>query len=150
MSFVTPPTFADGNVLSASQLNTLAANQNYLAGLASSVNPGFTEFNLGGSGDEVYISMIHAHDWLYVRTYHPSDDCSVKVYHSGDGFSAVIGELKWESTGGGEDALAIDLSGLAGLTKGAWVRYRLRGAQEGGVSDESTVRYFAETAEEVV
>lgn len=150
MAFTAPPVFTDGNVLSASQLNILAANQNYLAGLASSVNPGFTEFNLGGSGDEVYISVIHAHDWLYIRTYHPSDDCAVKVFHSGDGFVAEIGELKSSDPGGGEDALAIDLSGLAGLTKGAWVRYRLRGAQEGGVSDESTVRYFAETAEEVV
>lgn len=149
MSFVSPPTFADGDVLSASQLNLLAANQNFLSGMASSVNPGFTEFSLGGSGDAVFVSMVHSHDWLYVRTYHSDDDCAVKVFHSGDGFSAEIGELKTTSAGGGEDSLAIDLSGLAGLVKGAWVRYRLRGAREGGSSGSSTVRYFAETAEAV-
>lgn len=38
MSYVTPPTFVDGNVLSATQLNTLSANQEWLYEQAARVN----------------------------------------------------------------------------------------------------------------
>jgi hypothetical protein len=43
MAFQTPPIFVDGDVLSASQLNILAANQNELAGLQAGVNLGFPD-----------------------------------------------------------------------------------------------------------
>lgn len=40
------PTFTDGEILSASQLNTLASNQNELNDLASNANLGFAQFGL--------------------------------------------------------------------------------------------------------
>jgi hypothetical protein len=137
MSFQTPPTFADGDVLSASQLNLLAANQNYLSGLASGVNPGFREVELSSASDWVYYSVIHAHDWLYVRAYGGS---SLRVYTSADNFASAIATI---DTSGGETEAAIDLSS-AGLTKGAWLRYGLRGAD----SNTVIVRYCAEDSED--
>ena len=47
MPYTTPPTFADDDVLSASQLNILAENIEYLYGLAQSVNIPFAQVDTG-------------------------------------------------------------------------------------------------------
>lgn len=133
MSFTTPPAFADGDILSASQLNVLAANQNYLAGMASAINPGFREVTLADADDSQYYSVLHQHDWLYIIA---SGGNSVRIYTSLDNFTTAIATIY---TSGGTVVEAVDIAGV-GLTVGAWVRYRLRG--EGGYS--VTVRYFAE------
>ena len=39
MAYTTPPTFTGGSVLSASQLNTLSANQSYFKGIVDAPNP---------------------------------------------------------------------------------------------------------------
>jgi hypothetical protein len=41
MPYTTPPTFADGNILTASQLNILSADVEFLYGQTPAVNPGF-------------------------------------------------------------------------------------------------------------
>lgn len=137
MSFTTPPTFADGDILSASQLNVLAANQNYLSGLAGGVNPAFREVALGSASESQYYSVLHQHNWLYIIA---SGGNTVRIYSSQDNFTTAIATI---NTGGGTVEEAVDISGV-GLTVGAWVRYRLRGADGYSV----TVRYFAEDSED--
>jgi hypothetical protein len=52
MPYVTPPTFADGNVLSASQLNTLSDDVEFLYGVVRMTNPPFLGEELtAGDGD---------------------------------------------------------------------------------------------------
>lgn len=47
MPFVTPPTFTDGNILTATQLNTLSDNQEYLYGIATQTNAPFYGHSFG-------------------------------------------------------------------------------------------------------
>ena len=138
MAFQSPPTFVDGAVLSASQLNILTANQNYLSGIASSVNPGFREVVLGTGAEWIYYSLIHAHNWLYIRVHVADNHAVLRVYASDDNFTAAIALIETAEAGGEEIEIAVDISG-EGLTAGAWLRYGLRGT-DGAV----TVRYFAE------
>ena len=61
MAFSTPPTFTDGNVLSASQLNTLASNQNHFAGLLGSTS------NTGFMTEDVGTDRVSA-TWVFKRS----------------------------------------------------------------------------------
>jgi hypothetical protein len=132
MAFQTPPVFVDGEILSASQLNVLAANQNYLSGLASSVNPPFAQITLNDEGDSRYYDLIHQHDWLYLRV---SGAGAVRIYSSLDGFSHAMATVAGSA---GEAMVSI---AAAGIPKGGWVRWRLRGGD-----DPVSVHYFAEAA----
>lgn len=60
MAFSTPPTFTDGNVLSASQLNTLAANQNYFVSLLG------TTSNTGFMTEDISTDRVSA-TWVFKR-----------------------------------------------------------------------------------
>lgn len=51
MAYTTPPTFADTNVLTATQLNTLSGNQEFLYSLVNGINIPFTSETMTGSGD---------------------------------------------------------------------------------------------------
>jgi len=50
MAYTTPPTFADGNVLSASQLNILSDDVEFLHGIVSGVNAPFTSDTFTDAG----------------------------------------------------------------------------------------------------
>jgi hypothetical protein len=80
MAFQTPPTFVDGNVLSASQLNILAANQNELAGLSTGVNLGFPDTGIP-TDESRYFYVIHAWNNLYLSYSLPTNDSSLRVYY---------------------------------------------------------------------
>ena len=51
MPYTTPPTFADGNILTAAQLNILSSNQEYLNGRLPALNPPFSSHVYTGSGE---------------------------------------------------------------------------------------------------
>lgn len=84
MAFQTPPTFVDGDVLSASQLNILAENQNYLAGLATGVNPGFPQCNIGRESSQIF-HVVHTYENVYVWALIPDNDTKIEIYYDGDG-----------------------------------------------------------------
>lgn len=69
MPFVTPPTFTDGNILTATQLNTLSDNQEYLYGIATQTNVPFYghSFGVNNESSEIwYWSIRHKYEtFLY-------------------------------------------------------------------------------------
>lgn len=84
MAFTTPPTFVDGAVLSAAQLNILAANQTYLSGLNTGVNLGFPEISIARESSQVF-HVVHSYNNLYVSALIPDNDTRLEVYYDGDG-----------------------------------------------------------------
>lgn len=68
MPFSTPPTFTDGNVLSASQLNTLAANQNYFNSLLGTTsNTGFMTEDISTDRDSAIWVFKRSRRYLHYR-----------------------------------------------------------------------------------
>ena len=68
MPFSTPPTFTDGNVLSASQLNTLASNQNYFASLLGTTsNTGFMTEDISTDRDSATWVFKRSRQYLHYR-----------------------------------------------------------------------------------
>jgi len=51
MAYTTPPTFADTNVLTATQLNTLSGDVEFLYSITHGMNIPFTSETMTGSGD---------------------------------------------------------------------------------------------------
>jgi hypothetical protein len=66
MAYVTPPTFVDGNVLSATQLNILSDDIEYLHGIADAHNFGFAM--RGGAASTTFDYYIrHKHRYLHYQ-----------------------------------------------------------------------------------
>ncbi len=109
MSWVTPPTFTTGAVLTATQLNTLSDDLEYLHGFVSGANPAITAVQLAADGD-AYALIRHMHRYLWVQ-YAANDDVRIyydatEVYHDGapagtreghvidlDSFGLTVGQL---------------------------------------------------------
>ena len=134
MAFQTPPTFYDGDVLSASQLNILAANQNELAGLASMVNTGFAQVGIGADTSKYY-RVVHAYNNLFLKFGEWSSASELKVYYGAT--------LVYTSPGNGaEHEVNVDLSTF-GLTIGQPYTVRLRTGEDDGVE----MYYLSESEE---
>lgn len=82
MPYTTIPTLADGQILTASHLNLLGGNANYLAALGSVPNTGFVIwYTTNGSGRNY--KMRHRHRYLKFY-YESSGNCDfVKLYVGG-------------------------------------------------------------------
>jgi hypothetical protein len=132
MAWTTPPTFADGDILTASQLNILAENQNYLAGIAGSVNVGFPQTTLNGDVS-VYYTVVHSYNNLHIRFHEVNTDSSLRVYYG----STLVYTSPQD---GGTFTVNVDLSG-AGLTLGQIYSVRFRG-EAGGTTN---IYYASET-----
>ena len=66
MAYVVPPTFADTNALSASQLNTLSDDIEYLYGIAA--GPQVAVNAVSGLGTaSYYYAFRYAHDYLHIK-----------------------------------------------------------------------------------
>jgi hypothetical protein len=125
MAFQTPPIFVDGDVLSASQLNILAANQNELAGLQAGVNLGFPDTGIPAT-ESRYFRVVHTWDNLHLIFTEANSDTDLRVYYGAT--------LVYTSPGNGAShTVNVDLSG-SGLTKGQAYVVRLRAGDDGGVS----------------
>lgn len=132
MAFQTPPVFVDGDVLSASQLNILAANQNELSGLAVGVNLGFPDTGIPAT-ESRYFYVIHTWDNLYLNYSLATNDSSLRVYYDST--------LVYTSTGNaGSYQVNVDLSSF-GLTKGQAYAVRLRASDIAA----SSVGYMCES-----
>jgi hypothetical protein len=146
MAFQTPPTFVDGAVLSASQLNILAANQTYLSGLDAGVNAGFPQVTLGDDESQSY-HVVHSHDNLYIYAYLANDDTQIDVYYDfGAGNELVYTYVG--ATGGETIQENVDLSGF-GFTLGAEATVEVACSQSGSTAPSITLYYLAESADEL-
>lgn len=85
MAYTSPPTFADGNVLTASQLNTLADDVQFLAGVAGRVVIPFQSIISGaGSGIDSVWMVRHTHRYLlYYLTQNASTSDSLIINYNG-------------------------------------------------------------------
>lgn len=107
MAYVTPPTFTSGTILTATMLNTLSNNQEYLYGLTSTHSPGMAACKILGAGS-AYFAIRHMARYLHVD-YANTDD--VRILYNG------IEILHDGSPDGVSNPTTIDLNALS-LTLG--------------------------------
>jgi hypothetical protein len=82
MAYQTPPTFADGNVLSASQLNILSDNCEFLYSVISGINIPFTGETMTGSGDSRIYTFRRQGRYLHYKfrqTSGDSDEVDIRI-----------------------------------------------------------------------
>lgn len=134
-------TFYDGNVLSASQLNSLIERVNALAGGAVGVNLGFAEIVLTRTNRDAYYLLTHKFNWLHLRFTEGNNKTSLRVYYDST--------LVYTSPGsGGNFAVNVNLSSF-GLTIGALYRVWARWGEEDSSGTTLTLSYMVESNEEL-
>jgi hypothetical protein len=101
MAYTTIPTLSDGSILTASHLNLLGDNANYLYSLGGIPNLGFPHVATS-TGQSLYWQVRHTHRYLYVLVsfVNNADYFNVKyngstIYTNGDpsGTPPVKGDL---------------------------------------------------------
>ncbi len=75
MPYQAVPTFVNGNILSASQLNILSNNIEYLNGFTVSSSQAMTSVRLGQDGD-AYFLIKHTHRYLHTK-FRARDRCRI-------------------------------------------------------------------------
>ena len=118
MAYTSIPTLSDGAILSASHLNLLAQNVNYLGGLGALPNVAFRQIRTSSAGS-TFFHMRHRH--RYLKAYYESTNCDyIKIYYNG---SQVMND-------GDPDAAqtySMDLNALT-LTVGNWYEIEVQTA----------------------
>jgi hypothetical protein len=140
MPYSAIPTFVDGDILTASDLNTLSANQEFLFSLGNAANAPFNSVRVNtGSLDEsvAFWRIRHRLDYLHfkITTVDSSNDEWVRVYYNG---VKVYGD---EAPSGGEYADVYDLSSWASLPNlvGAWLTATAYEDDVNGDGDDGSV-----------
>lgn len=81
MAYTSISTVADGDILTASYLNTLASAANYLSGLGGLPNVAFRQLRTSSAGS-TFFHMRHRH--RYLKAYYESTNCDyIKIYYNG-------------------------------------------------------------------
>lgn len=123
MAWVTPPTFVDGNVLTATQLNQLSDAVRYLNGLGASPNvisaevgniQGVTSYWFAGRHTNRYLKCLYIGNANsdYLKIYYGA----TLLYNDGDPYSA--GNAQWAT---------LDLQTLIpALAVGDWYRLEVQ------------------------
>lgn len=111
MSYTTIPTLADGQVLTASWLNLLADNANFLNSLGGVPNLAFSHVATS-TGQSLYWHIRHRHRYLYVL---------VSFVNNADYFNVKYNGTTVYTNGdpSGTPTIKIDLNALS-LTVGNW------------------------------
>ena len=72
---------SDGDILTASHLNTLASAANYLSGLGGLPNVAFRQIRTSSAGS-TFFHIQHRH--RYLKAYYESTNCDyIKIYYNG-------------------------------------------------------------------
>ena len=146
MAWTNPPTFADGDVLSAAQLNILSNNTEYLKGISDAPNAPFATVTAVGSTTTDFW-LRHTHDHLhykFVIENGTSDTIWIKVWNEAgtqefgdkifnDTDKVTTTQPDWE---GSYDASA--------LTDDAWYRIEVFQSFDGGSSNVMYLVYLEE------
>ena len=113
MTWTSPPTFVDGSVASATQLNILSDDLAHLYGVAAAPNAPFQSVVLTNSGNTTY-HIRYRYRYLhykYIISADPGDDVKIRV----NGTVVFSDGVASQGTYAGY----VDLNGL-GLTTGSW------------------------------
>lgn len=133
--------FADGDILSASQLNSLVARVNALEDQRIGVNLGFAEVELTSTNRDAYWQMVHRFDWLHLRWHEDNDDTTLRIYVNGT-------EIADSGGAGGDLTANLDISGLA-LTPGALYTVRARWGEQDSNGLNLQIKYLVEAEDEL-
>lgn len=106
MAYQTPPTFTTGDVLSATQLNILSDDIEYLNGFAVSASPAMVSVHLDQDGDAFFM-IRHTQRYLHFK-YRGQD--RIRVYYDTTEVYSVDDTV-------GDQTVAVDLNPF-GLTLG--------------------------------
>jgi len=113
MAYVTPPTFTTGNILTATNLNTLSDDIEFLYGLANGVNLGFDIGVFTVTAEKTWY-IQHKHRYLHYIYTVGSDPCNeIQVYYD----ATLVNETL--STAEGSFSGYIDLNSF-GFTVNQW------------------------------
>lgn len=119
MAYTAIPTLSDGNVLSASHLNLLADNANYLGSLGTLPNVAFTQWRTSSAGS-MYYHIRHTHRYLKAY-YETTGTCDfIKITYNGT-------LVKNDGDPDASETYSIDLNSL-GLTVGQWYEIQVETA----------------------
>ena len=130
MAFVAPPTFADGAVLSAADLNKLSDNQEYLKGILATPNvPLLVIHATNGDDADGEWAFPHLHDyfhWQFIPVSQDIDRVRIWIYAS-DGNMQFGGPIFDSNANPADLAAAItegwtDSYDVSALTIGTWYR----------------------------
>ena len=108
MAWATPPTFTSGDILTASNLNILSDDIEYLKGYTNGAMPGCPAIALADSGDILYL-LRHMHRYLHIKTTNTGGNLTVKYSTTTVKTTSLSGTQTWD----------IDLNSY-GLTVGAF------------------------------
>ena len=169
MAWTTPPTFTDGNVLSATQLNTLSSNCEYLYGVATGPNIPFSSLTVEGTSlDHDPANNVwyfrHQFDYFHFRIEFGTQDIdsgdTIQIYYNyptntteifdsdDDWVNATDTVDVGNGTGISSTDTAVygyvDISGLS-LTVGEWYPVHVYAPLSGGGTDYVTVAYLIES-----
>lgn len=138
MPYTTPPTFVDGQYASATQLNDLSDNIEFLNGVMAGPNISFQSITWDTNSGEHTWYMRYRHRYLHYSfqiASDPADD--VKIY--------VNGTLVFHDGAPGEgfQTSYVDLNSL-GLTVGNW--YPVRFEYDKAANSVCTVNYLIHSA----
>jgi hypothetical protein len=143
MAYTSPPTFVNGNILTASQLNLLADDVQFLAGIAGRINIPFQSIISGaGSGIDAVWQIRHTHRYLlYYITQNASTSDQMKIRYDGTEIYSDTGDRAAPYLWSGY----VDLdSSPGGLTVGDWYQIDLDIVQKTG-SGVTQVIYLLES-----
>ena len=162
MAWTTPPTFTDGNVLSATQLNVLSDNCEYLYGLVTAPNVPFSSLkSTGTSLDSTNNSWFirHKYNYFHFRIEFGTEDIHAdglgiyldgnEIFQSDDDWvnatdTISIGFGTGISTTDTAVFGYVDISGLS-LTVGTWYEIYVDVPFSAGGSDYCVVAYMLES-----
>lgn len=133
MPFVTPPTFVDGQIMSAADLNKLSDNQEFLYGHVSGINPGFNAIRTVNSLTSANNAFVFRYNsfvpfFHYRVQLHTGALEALRVYIDGTGYDiatgASIGPGLWDD--------CIDLSG-AGFNENQIITTYIKADEDGSM-----------------
>ncbi len=128
MSYPTLPTFADGDTLTAAQLNLLVDAAHYLGALGTAPNPGvLQQTTTGTTYQDLHYLMRYTGDYIHVVT-NAQNHGKLKVTIA---TNVVIDITTLDD--GYKDNVSSSLAGL-GLTAGAWYDVLVRWTTASGTN----------------
>lgn len=139
MPYTTPPTFVNGQIVSAAQLNILSDDIEFLNGIMAGPNIPFQSITWDTNSGEHTWYVRHRHRYLHYSfsiTSDPADD--VKIYYNG------VQIFHDGAPGEGYQTSYRDLNAYGTWTAGQW--YPIRFVYQKAANSVCTVNYLIQSA----
>ena len=139
MPYTNPPTFVDGQIVSAAQLNTLSDDIEFLNGVVAGPNIPFQSVTWDTNSGEHTWYVRHRHRYLHYSFTISSDAADdVKIYFNG------VQVFHDGAPGQNTFTGYVDLNSFGSWTAGAW--YPIRFEYDKQNNSVCTVNYLIESA----